>query len=203
MCSVWHAHKQGLLEDRREPGLGSGVKACVSDCVRGRIGHSGQGAPSSVVSQCESWAILGILYGYVKNPPQSLGVANSTVLLYSWTPWVWSQKRAGKGSSLLCGVWSLGRGLKWWRHRQLEGLDHFKSSFFMHTAGVCDGLANVSTWPLGHGVARIAELETQAQRASERSLRAGQKMDGHFYPHLRSHVASLPYTYVSGKRVGT
>ena len=86
------------------------MKACVSDCVRGRIGHSGQGAPSSVVSQCElsnSWHSLWLC----KKPTQCLGVANSTGLLCSWTPWVRSQKRAGKGSSLLCGVWSLGRGV--------------------------------------------------------------------------------------------
>lgn len=165
MCLVWHAHEQGLLEDRREPGLASGVKACASDYVGDRIGHLGQGAPSSVVNQCESWAVLGILYGYVKNPLQSLGVANSTVLSCSWTLWVRSQKRAGGGSSLLCGVWSLGRGLKWWGHLQLEGLDHFKSSFFMHTSGIRDGLANVSTWPLGHGVVRIAELEAQGSKS--------------------------------------
>ena len=105
---------------------------------------------------------------------------------------------------LFFALWGLEswKRTKWWRHRQLEGLDHFKSSFFTHTSGVWDGLANVSTWPLGHGVARVAELEAQAQRASERSLRAGQKLHGHFYPHLRSHVASLPYTLYVRKKSG-
>lgn len=42
----------------------------------------------------------------------------------------------------------------------------------------------------------------KVQRASERSLRARQKLQGHFYPHLGSHVASLLYTLCIRKKSG-
>lgn len=47
---------------------------------------------------------------------------------------------------------------------------------------------------LGMELSGLLNWRLRDQRASERSLKARQKLHGHFNPHFGNHVASLPYT---------
>ena len=81
-----------------------------------------------------------------------------------------------------------------------EGIFNWRGWTTSNLVSSCTHLAFGMGWLmsprglLGMELSGLLNWRLRDQRASERSLKARQKLHGHFNPHFGNHVASLPYT---------